>query len=185
YERGRFTSLSTFETAGVFSIYLIGAFFFSASMIIARSFYALQKMVFPMAVSTLVALLTIPLYLYFSTTLGARGIAVAAVCGMACQFFTLLFFWTKRYGKTEDELSRMKTIAAIAAITLFSSGIGYLLRTWLFLHVQIEPQLLKHIIITTIVTVPMLAVTFAMYDRTGIQPFRDSLNGLLRKKQSG
>lgn len=185
YERGRFTPQSSIETAGVFSTYLIGAFFFSASIIIARSFYALQKMIFPMAVSTIVALLTIPMYLYFSATLGARGIATAAVCGMACQFLTLLIFWTKQYGNMKEELSRATTIFTIAIITLVSSSIGYFIRKLLFASVQLEPPLLNHFILTSLVAVPMLAVTFFLYDRTGLQTFRDSLKGLLRKKQSG
>jgi len=184
YERGRFTSQSAIETAGVFSIYLIGSFFFSASMIISRSFYALQKMIFPMTVSTIVACLTIPMYLYFSATLGARGIAVAAVCGMVCQFLTLLFFWTKHYGNIKEELSRITMIFIIVVITLISSGIGFFFRKWLTSTLHLEPPLLSHFVITTLVAVPMLAVTFFLYDRTGIQTFRDSLNGLLRKKRT-
>lgn len=182
YERGKFTPQSSIETAKVFSIYLLGTFFFSGSMIIARSFYALQKMIFPMVVSTTIAVITIPLYLYFSTNFGARGIAVAAVCGMACQYLTLLVVWTKKYGVLSEELSRLFTIVKVLMITGIGAAAGFYLRGRLMNTLQINPMILKHLLVTGIVSLPMLALSFFLYDRTGIQSFSASIRGLVRKR---
>jgi putative peptidoglycan lipid II flippase len=182
YERGKFTPQSRMETAKVFSIYLLGTFFFSGSMIIARSFYALQKMIFPMAVSTAIAAGTIPLYLYFSAHFGARGIAIAAICGMACQYFTLLVVWTKQYGASSEEFSRMFTIVKIVVITCAGAAAGYFLRSRLMNSLQISPMILKHMLVTAIVSLPMLAFSFFLYDRAGIQSFSASIRGLTSRK---
>ena len=71
FQHGNFGAASTAATAPVLSVYLIGAFSFSAVMIISRSFYAVQNTFLPMVISTICALLSIPLYQVFSRLMGA------------------------------------------------------------------------------------------------------------------
>jgi len=63
FQHGRFDAASTAATAPVLAVYLAGAFPFAASTIVMRSFYAEQKMIFPMVTSTAIALASIPCFL--------------------------------------------------------------------------------------------------------------------------
>jgi len=182
YERGRFDAQSTTETASIFIVYLAGSFVFSAALIIARSFYAQQKMVLPMAVSTIVSLLTIPLYLFFSSFLGGRGIALAAVVGMTLQCAVLYSVWCTRQGFWHKARAEAVVAGKIAAITLFALIIAWPLRETATSLIVFESSLLRNGVQAFVVAIPVLAVVFFLYDRLGVQRFGDSLQGLLRRR---
>jgi putative peptidoglycan lipid II flippase len=116
YQHGRFTAASTVATAPVLAIYLIGAFPFAASTIVMRSFYAEQKMVFPMIVSTCIALFSIPCYFLFSRMFGAMGIALASTVAMSLQFFILYGTWENRHSFGSDFAATILLLMKIASV---------------------------------------------------------------------
>jgi putative peptidoglycan lipid II flippase len=121
FQHGRFTAASTVSTAPVLVMYLFGAFPFAASTIVMRNFYAMQNTLFPMLVSTVIALLSIPGYIIFSQEFGAKGIALAASIMMFIQFS--LLYWT--WSSFQDNLPGFyKTAIMIAKIVVISAAGG-------------------------------------------------------------
>jgi putative peptidoglycan lipid II flippase len=182
YERGRFDDQSTIETASIFTIYLFGSFFFSASIIIARSFYAMQNMILPMVVNTSSALITIPLYISMSSLFGARGIAIAAVTGMTLQFVILYVCWNKKYGTGEQVKAEVMLLFKITAIAAAAVGIGIQLRGWLVLRISFANKLIENSVEILLISIAVLGLTFILYDVIGIQKFKSSMAGFIRRK---
>ena len=182
FERGRFNAQSSIETASVFSIYIIGSFSFSAAMIIARSFYAMQNMILPMAISTGTALITIPLYLIFSREYGARGIAIAAVLGMTIQFAILYSIWFHRLSSLKHLRGELVFFAKIIAVSALSVLPALMIRQWVASLIYFENPLLKNGCIILSVALPMLGLVFFLYDQLGLQRFRESLKGFIKRK---
>ncbi|MBN1980649.1 MAG: murein biosynthesis integral membrane protein MurJ [Chitinivibrionales bacterium] len=182
FERGRFNAQSSIETASVFSIYIIGGFSFSAAMIIARSFYAMQNMILPMAISTGTALITIPLYLIFSREYGARGIAIAAVLGMTIQFAILYSIWFHRLSSLKHLRGELVFFAKIIAVSALSVLPALMIRQWVASLIYFENPLLKNGCIILSVALPMLGLVFFLYDQLGLQHFRESLKGFIKRK---
>lgn len=181
YERGRFDVQSSIDTASVFSIYLIGCFSFSAAMIIARSFYAMQNMVVPMVVSTGISIITVPLYLIFSRVIGARGIALAAILGISLQCGILYGVWVRKHGSRQRACTELILLTKIISITALAAGPALLLRQWAASHITLHNALLNNGCIIMIVALPMLCLVFFLYDRMGVQRFRESVKGFFRK----
>jgi putative peptidoglycan lipid II flippase len=117
FQHGRFTAASTVSTAPVLVMYLIGAFPFAASSIVMRNYYAMQNTFFPMVISTLIALLSIPCYLVFSKAMGAQGIALAASIMMAVQFVLLYWIWSFSRENRKGLYKTAITIAKILAVS--------------------------------------------------------------------
>ncbi|MBN1578485.1 MAG: murein biosynthesis integral membrane protein MurJ [Chitinispirillaceae bacterium] len=182
YERGRFNAQSSIETAPVFTIYLIGSFSFSAAMIVARSFYAMQNMVIPMVVSTGISLVTIPLYLVFSRVLGARGIALAAILGITLQCGILYGIWSWKHGSRQGVGEELVLLTKIIVVTALAAIPALLMRQWVASHITFENAFLRNGCIVTGVALPMLGLIFFLYDRMGLQRFKESLGGFIRRK---
>lgn len=123
YQHGHFGAASTAATAPVLAVFLFGAFPFAASTIVIRSFYAEQKMVYPMVVSTIVALASIPGYLLFSRIFGTIGIALTSSLAMTLQFFVLYWTWENRHAFRADF---MATIVLFIKIALIAGACGAL-----------------------------------------------------------
>ncbi|MDG5816512.1 murein biosynthesis integral membrane protein MurJ [Chitinispirillales bacterium ANBcel5] len=182
FERGNFTAQSTSQVAPVLSIYLVGAFGYSASFIISRSFYALQNTILPMAVSTTVAVISIPLYIAFSTHLGAQGLALAATTAMFLQFGFLYFFWLKRFGGYSKIGAALRTLLKICFATLGGVVLSVLILRF-FPEIQfIESRTFESLLIATVVTIPSITAVFIFYELLGLQNLRDSVTGFLKRK---
>jgi peptidoglycan biosynthesis protein MviN/MurJ (putative lipid II flippase) len=129
----------------VLAVYLVGAFPFAASTIVMRSFYAEQKMVFPMAVSTVIACISIPCYFFFSKAFGAMGIALASSTTMSLQFVVLFWTWEKRHHHLPDLFRTARLIATTIAIAAAGFCVSTALRTAIapvFPHPTMVHQLL-------------------------------------------
>ena len=181
YEHGHFNSESVSKTASVFSIYLFGTFSFSASMIIARTFYALQNTLLPMLISTAISIITIPLYMVFSTFLGPQGIALAAVIGMTLQLLTLYFFWINTFKLWEKSKIFIWQFTKIILICSCGVIVGLILKNFIQPHIFFETKLMQNFSICMIVSIPSLLITFAIYELTGVQSIRTTLRGFRRK----
>ncbi len=179
FERGRFNTQSTIETASVFSIYAAGCFAFSVSMIIARSFYALQNTILPMAVSTSTALISIPMYYLLSTIFGARGIAVSAVTGITMQFAVLYFIWSRRFGSLERLFGEVFFFIKIILISLLSALPAVIIRQYMVPLCNFKNPLIHNGCAVILITIPMLLIVFLLYDRLGIRKFGESTLGLI------
>jgi putative peptidoglycan lipid II flippase len=128
YQHGRFTAASTAATAPILAVYLLGAFPFAASTIVMRSFYAEQKMVFPMSVSTVIAFLSVPCYWLLSKKFGAMGIALASTAAMTVQYCVLYWTWEKRHSFTTDFFATILVFARLALIAAACGGVAFGLR---------------------------------------------------------
>jgi putative peptidoglycan lipid II flippase len=123
YQHGRFTAASTVATAPVFAVYLVGAFPFAASTIVMRSFYAEQKMVFPMVVSTCIACVSIPGYIILSRIMGPMGIALTSSLAMIIQYLVLFWSWENRHSYKKEFRATMLFFGRVALI----AAAGYIL----------------------------------------------------------
>jgi len=183
YEHGRFTEASTRETAPILVTYLIGAFASSVSILAARPFYALQKTLLPMVISTGVSLLSIPLYIIFSKRMGASGLGLASGVAMTAQFLILYIIWGKRYGglsaagQEAVKLCKMLAISAVGAIVCF--GIRKLFDNIIISDIR----RIQAITVCVAASIPSLTIVFVLYELLGLQKFRDSIRGLLRRRK--
>lgn len=184
YERGKFSHDSTLATASVFCIYIFGSFAFSASIIVSRSFYALQNMLTPLITSSAIALGSIPLYLIFSNAAGARGMAFAAVIGMFLQFIILYILWNRKFGSFKTVATELVFLVKISLISVCAAAASRAGGTLILQHVpQLSSVYYLHIGVSiAIVAIPALCIIFIVYEVTGIQKLRDSLHGLLKRK---
>ncbi|MBN1758686.1 MAG: murein biosynthesis integral membrane protein MurJ [Chitinispirillaceae bacterium] len=182
YQRGRFNFQSSIETTAVFTVYLTGAFSFSAYFIVARAFYAMQNMILPMLTSTVMALITVPMYFLFSRFFGARGIALAAVAGSFLQCGILYGIWAKRHGSGSMVREMGMTIGKIVLCTVVGAVVGILSYRWCGKVVTMENRIFDNGLKILCIAPVMICCIFFLYDRFGIQRFRESLTGLLKRK---
>ncbi len=184
YEHGHFTRASTARTAPAFALYMIGAFAFSAAVFVVRPFYAIQRPYIPMIVSSIVTLLTLPLYYVTSRAWGAPGIAASSTAGMVVQFITLYVIWYRRYADRHSIGPLLKTLGTIVAISLIGAATGWgvkheMLRVH-FTHVRI----LNNLIMGVATAIPAGIVVMALYEMTGIQKVRELVGRFMRRGQT-
>jgi putative peptidoglycan lipid II flippase len=89
YLGGRFSAADCRECAGYFAVFSISLFLWSAQAIYSRAFYAAGNTLIPMVASTLVTLLSLPIYYALYHRYGAIGLAVASDLGIAMQTVVL------------------------------------------------------------------------------------------------
>jgi len=181
FQHGKFNAASTAATAPVLSIYLLGAFGFSAVMIINRSFYAMQNTMLPMIVSTLTAALSIPVYWFLSQAMGASGIALAAVIGMTAQFLVLYWVWLKRYHDRESTSHFYHVFLKSLMITLIGAGCCWGIKKLTTALVLGTEPMISNLIVLSTASLSGLAVVFLLYELTGVQNFKESIKSLIRR----
>jgi peptidoglycan biosynthesis protein MviN/MurJ (putative lipid II flippase) len=96
-------------------MYLIGTYFYAATPLIYRMFYARQNTMLPLLVNTGMVAACIPLYIIWARTYGAAGIALASSVCMALQFCLVYGLYTKMH-KNPFALSTARNLAIIAAV---------------------------------------------------------------------
>jgi len=182
YEHGRFTQESTMETAPILTMYLIGAFASAVSILAARPFYAMQKTLLPMIVSTSVSLLSIPLYYLFSQQMGAKGLGLASGVAMTVQFLTLYIIWGKKYGGLDAMKREVVKLGKILAVSVIGTLICYFIRGLLDDVVISGSRRIQAIFVCTAASAPSLLTVFVLYEILKLQKFKDSIRGLLKKR---
>jgi len=181
YERGNFTDVSVSKTAILFSIYLIGSFAYSSSMIVSRMFYALQDMILPMIISTATALASIPAYLLFMKLFDTKGIAIAAILAMTIQFVILYFCWVNKYKLWKSAVQFIVQFFKILVTCCIGCGVGLFLKDITEPYIALRSPLISNFAICIIVSIPSLLAIFIIYELAGIQSLKATLRGLLRK----
>jgi len=183
YEHGKFTRASTNETAPILAMYLTGAFASSVSILVARPFYAMQKTLLPMLVSTSVSILSIPLYYLFSKQMGAKGLGLAAGTAMTAQFLILYIIWGKKYGGLAAAGKEAAKLGKIIIISAIGAGICFLIRQLLDNAVISDVRRIQAAAVCAAASIPSLTAVFALYELFGLQKFKDSVAGLLKRRR--
>jgi putative peptidoglycan lipid II flippase len=156
FQHGRFDAASTAATAPVLAMYLAGAFPFAASTIVMRSFYAEQKMIFPMVTSTAIALASIPCFLWLSTLLGAMGIALASSVAMTVQFFVLYWTWENRHSFRADFVATLVVFGKVLCIGAVAGALCLAVKMLLVPHIGTH-SFVQNLLLAAGAGVPALA----------------------------
>jgi putative peptidoglycan lipid II flippase len=85
----RFSAADTRECAAYFTIFSVSLFLWSAQAIYARAFYAAGNTFVPMLASTVVTVVSWPVYAGLYHLYGAMGLAIASDLGIALQTLTI------------------------------------------------------------------------------------------------
>ncbi len=86
---GRFAGTDAHLCAIYFAVFSVSMFLWSAQAIYARAFYAAGNTFVPMAASTIVTVVSLPVYAALFSSLGAMGLAIASDLGIALQTLTI------------------------------------------------------------------------------------------------
>jgi putative peptidoglycan lipid II flippase len=185
YEHGKFTRESTLETAPILMMYLTGAFATSVSILAARPFYAMQKTILPMVVSTTVSILSIPLYYIFSKEMGPKGLGLASGVAGTAQFLILYMMWGKSYGGFDALRGEAVKLGKIVAVSAAGAFVCYAVNGMIDgFSIDIEGGFGRGRIITVCAaaSVAALITVFGLYELLGLQRFKESIKGLARKR---
>jgi putative peptidoglycan lipid II flippase len=185
FQRGKFTEASTLATAPVLAVYCLGAFGIAASNMISRGFYALQNTLLPMAVSTVAAVCSLPLYWLFMQRGGAQGIALVGSLFMTVQFVVMTWFWTRRF-QAGSELQRLLvTVGKVLVVSALGSGLCYFIARSMdglaVLH-GLRPWL-KNLLVLCASGLPAVLFISLAFEPMGITDFRAIVRRLLRRRQ--
>ena len=94
---GRFSASDSRQCAFYFAIFSVSLFLWSAQAVYARAFYAAGNTLVPMVASTVVTLVSLPIYASLDHTLGMTGLALASNIGIALQTLTIAALLHQRH----------------------------------------------------------------------------------------
>ena len=125
---GRFSATDAHECSLYFAVFSITMFLWSAQAIYARAFYAAGNTFIPMVASTIVTVVSWPMYSALYHWRGATGLALASDLGIALQTLTIAVLLHKR---------RMVSLAGLdyaemgrCLVAAFTGGVGAWLVAW-------------------------------------------------------
>jgi putative peptidoglycan lipid II flippase len=180
YQHGNFDAASTAATAPVLAVYLIGALPMAASTIVMRGFFAEQKMVFPMLITTAVALLSIPCYMLFSAHYGAMGIALASTVAMSAQFFILYWTWEKRHLFAADFRATMFYMVKVTLVAAVGFALCFGIKALAAPHTG-SVTFAQNLVLAAIAAIPAMAAVAAVLHFTRIVDVREMAHRLIKR----
>ncbi len=128
---GRFSAADAHECAIYFAVFSVSMFLWSAQAIYARAFYAAGNTFAPMVASTIVTVISLPIYSSFFHWYGATGLALASDIGIALQTLTIAVLLHERHmvslaSLDFAEMGRclLAAVAGGAAAWLLAWGLG-------------------------------------------------------------
>ncbi|MGA3162515.1 MAG: murein biosynthesis integral membrane protein MurJ [Terracidiphilus sp.] len=124
YMGGKFTPSDARECAGYFAIFSISLFLWSAQAIYARAFYAAGNTLIPMVASTLVTLVSLPIYYSLYHGYGAIGLAIASDLGIALQTVSLAVLLHQRRMVSLASLEYAEMGRCLLAAVVSGAGVG-------------------------------------------------------------
>jgi putative peptidoglycan lipid II flippase len=127
FERGEYTSGDTAATASALIFLSLGIVFWAAQALVARGFYALQDTWTPMLISTVIALLSVPVYWWLGQELEHRGLAIATTLGMLFTSVATLLALRRRLPLPLRSLAQ--SVARSALVATLAGAAGYLAHT--------------------------------------------------------
>ncbi len=127
YERGRWTSIDTVETAGALLFFGLGIPLWGIQQLLARGFYARREMWIPVVTGTAATVGAIPLYLVLLNAFEVRGLAAASTLALAGYTAALAIIWYRRTGSewlrpVVRSAGRATPLAAIGAVAAWGTG---------------------------------------------------------------
>jgi putative peptidoglycan lipid II flippase len=181
FQHGKFTHASTMATAPVLILYLIGAFPYAASTIVMRNYYAMQNTLFPMIISTLIALVSIPCYWLLSKGLGARGIALTASMAMLVQSLLLYWIWSFKHGNMPDFLKTARVIIKTSAISALGGSLCYLIKWYLVNHALPGDGFVRNLLLIAAPGIPSIILIFLALEVLKISNTRVIIQRLFKR----
>lgn len=181
---GKFNEHSVAATAPPLVMYLIGTYFYAATPLIYRIFYARQNTTLPLAVNIGAVAACIPLYVIGSRMYGTAGIALASSICMAVQFFLIYGIYTTAYHNPYTQ-STAKSLAVIAAVSaaaiiackgIFAAG-GPLFKA-------VHSPLLQSLATAAAAGIPPLAGAAAILHLSGCVDMKRIAASLLRRDKA-
>jgi len=123
FRGGRFNRADASLTAVFFAIFSVSLALWAAQAMYARAFYAAGNTLTPMVASTIVTVISLPIYWGLFHTIGAPGLAIASDIGILLQTGTLAILLHRRglaslAGLEYAELLRALLAAAISGVAL-------------------------------------------------------------------
>jgi putative peptidoglycan lipid II flippase len=98
YQRGSFSLADTVATAGTVVLFALGVPMWGLQQILARGFYAQEKMWAPVIVGTLATGAAVPIYWALNRALGVDGLALASSISITLYTVALAVLWYRRNG---------------------------------------------------------------------------------------
>jgi len=125
FRGGRFNRADANLTAVFFAIFSVSLALWAAQAIYARAFYAAGNTLTPMLASTIITVISLPIYWSLFHSLGAPGLAIASDLGILLQTGTLAILLHRRKlvtlgGLEVAELARALLAAAVSAVALIA-----------------------------------------------------------------
>lgn len=182
FQRGEFNQASTAATAPVLRMYLIGAPAFAFSMVLMRSFYAVQNTLLPMIISSISIALSLPVYWVLGRWLGPQGIGLSSTVAMLWQFLVLYIAWVRRYRATEETgllLIRVIQTLGVAVASGFVC-LGAML-AWQRTGPETGNDFLDNTLVLLVAGIPALVVAVTLLHMLGIQRLGEIRRMLLKK----
>ena len=139
YQRGSFTAQDTATTASLLRMLSVSIIFWTVQMISVRAFYAAQNTLRPMIITSIVTLVSIPVYWALSHYYGLIGLAAASVAGMCLQASSIVYFYHRNNNYFKPRLL-LKYLAMGSILFAATAGGSY---GGLMLANAIEPFELK------------------------------------------
>jgi len=96
FQRGRFGADAAALTSEVLLYMLPAAFALSAYTVVVRGYHAMQNTLFPAVFGSIAVALSLPLYWFGTTRLGAGGTAAAVSLSAILQVAMLYWLWNRR-----------------------------------------------------------------------------------------
>lgn len=127
YRRGRFNFLDSRETAVYFFWFTLSLALWSAQALYARAFYAAGNTLTPMIASTIVVLLSLPVYSVLFQRVGVAGLAIASDVGILLHTIALAWLLNRsglvRLGDLEwMEMMKALATAIIAGMACYAAA---------------------------------------------------------------
>jgi putative peptidoglycan lipid II flippase len=181
FQHGKFTANSTIATAPVLAMYLIGAFPFAASTIVMRNYYAMQNTLFPMIVSTIIALLSIPCYMIFSKSMGAQGIALAASIMMSIQFIVLYWIWSAKKENRGGFYTTSFIMAKIIGVSALGGACSLGIKIFLMHHGVSGVHFYQNLLLGFVSGAPALMLVFTVLEAAKISNTREIMKRIFAR----
>ena len=98
FEQGRFSAVSTNNSAILLVIMLCATLFWVIQQVLGRGFYAHQNTLTPVLIGSAATLISLPLYIFLGRNYGAAGVAFAGVMAMLAYNLILAWRWNIHFG---------------------------------------------------------------------------------------
>lgn len=180
---GKFNIENAILTAHNFQYYLLGAYFCASVLVINRAYFALQKTYTPMILTSISVLFTIPIFLYLTSTMGTRGVALSISISSFLMFLSLYSYWSYTH-KNSTNLKFIFHIIKICVISAIGAYITYIaLNSQLFSDIIISKNVRFHSFLKCLFSpIPGFIFIITSFHFANILTFSELKSLVLRKK---